>query len=86
MQYRYFVAYTWSNLEEGKYGAGNCEVHREGPITDAHDIAAIAKSIESEEGIRSVVITNWKPFERPITPPVANPSGGWSDYGIEPRH
>lgn len=86
MQYHYFIAYTWIDLEEGKHWTGNCSVKCAGPITSAEDIAAIAKAIENSDDIGRVVITNWKEFERPITPPVANPSGGWSDYGIEPRH
>lgn len=86
MTFKYFVSYSWSNIDTGQHGFGNCSVERPAPITDAEDMTAIGKAIEaSAEHLANVAVLYWRPFELPIIHPIPSNSG-WSDYGIESRN
>lgn len=57
MKYKYFISYSHSR------GFGASEFYRDCPISDYGDLKAIAKIIEQENDVRSVVVINFRRFE-----------------------
>lgn len=54
---KYFISYSHSR------GFGASEFYRDRPISDYEDLRVIAKIIEREENVHSVVIINFRRFE-----------------------
>lgn len=54
---RYFIAYNTPT------GGGNTTLHRDEPIRDHNDVAAIAEMIRTNTGVSHVIITSWQRYE-----------------------
>lgn len=54
---KYFISYSHSR------GFGASEFYRDRPISDYEDLKAMAKIIEHENNVHSVVIINFRRFE-----------------------
>jgi len=60
--YHYYIAFAHTTSTGVWFGS--LELRRDEPIRDSNDIKAIAAAIAEEDGLKEVVVINWREFDR----------------------